>query len=435
MEEVKVSVVMAVYNSEQYLCQALDSVLGQTLREIEVICVDDGSTDFSFQMLKEYAALDPRVRVFQNLEESAGAALARNIGLIHARGKYVSILDSDDFFEPELLEKCYRRAEETGSDVVTYDAYVYDSSNGTDTVANYILNRGALPEKRVFSPEENAGRLFQMTLRAAWNNLYRRGFLEQNQLKFYSLHHADDLVFACLGFACAGRIAVLPERLLHYRQNNGGSQSVRRGEWPESAYLGTYRLRKELEERGLFEQYKVSFANFALEYALYYLEGMVTVENFKKLFKALQEEYLEKLGILDLRDKELESKYFAEKRRLLRDGTPEGYLFEKCRAAGPDGSICDKVPYGKKIVLYGAGAVGAEIYSEFVRRQDWRIFAWVDKGFDHKGFPVKSPESIRGLAYDYILVAIRSREGFQEICRELTRMGVKPEQIMWSDEL
>ena len=125
MEEIKVSVVMAVYNAERYLRQALGSVCAQTLKEIEIICVDDGSTDGSMEILKEFAGQDDRIKILQHLEKTDGAAAARNMGLQAAKGEYLSFLDADDWFEPDMLEKAYEKASLQELDVLIFDAYVY----------------------------------------------------------------------------------------------------------------------------------------------------------------------------------------------------------------------------------------------------------------------------------------------------------------------
>jgi len=112
---IKVSVIVPVYNCENYLSEMLDSILNQSMKEIEVICVDDGSTDGSAQILKEYADKDARVTVLT--QENAGAGIARNAGIKIAQGKYLSILDSDDWFEPDMLEKAYQKCEQDRADL------------------------------------------------------------------------------------------------------------------------------------------------------------------------------------------------------------------------------------------------------------------------------------------------------------------------------
>ena len=121
--DIKVTVVMPIYNAYDYLRPAIDSVLDQTLREIELICVDDGSTDPTLGLLKEYQKNDARVRIVT--ENNAGPSVARNKGIVRARGEYVIFLDADDFFEPELLERLVRSADENSLDIAVcgYDVY------------------------------------------------------------------------------------------------------------------------------------------------------------------------------------------------------------------------------------------------------------------------------------------------------------------------
>ena len=112
----KVSVITPVYNVETYLRQCLDSVLNQTLRDIEIICVDDGSTDGSAAILEEYAAKDSRIKVVK--QENAGAGAARNAGLSVAKGEWLSILDADDEFSPNMLSEMVEAGERNSADVV-----------------------------------------------------------------------------------------------------------------------------------------------------------------------------------------------------------------------------------------------------------------------------------------------------------------------------
>ena len=126
---VKVSVIIPVYNVEPYLKQCMDSVVGQTLKDIEIICVDDGSTDGSLDILREYAAEDNRIQIIE--QKNAGAGAARNNGMRHATGKYLSFLDSDDFFEPRMLEKAYDLAEKDQADFVAYKSDQYHTEKKT----------------------------------------------------------------------------------------------------------------------------------------------------------------------------------------------------------------------------------------------------------------------------------------------------------------
>ena len=147
----KISVIIPVYNVEKYLGECLDSILAQTFQDFEIICVDDGSTDRSLDILQEYKRKDDRFVIFQ--QRHAGAGAARNHGLKLAEGKYIQFLDSDDYFEPTLLEELYTRAEKFGSDLtVCSSRKVDDEGNITETGSpNFPINIDKVPMEQVFN--------------------------------------------------------------------------------------------------------------------------------------------------------------------------------------------------------------------------------------------------------------------------------------------
>lgn len=117
-ENIKVSVIIPVYNSAQYLTKCIESMLNQTLKEIEIICVDDGSTDESLAIIKNYKKLDSRIKILT--QENKYAGVARNNGMRIAKGEYLFFLDSDDFSSDTLLEKVYFKGKDTNADVVFF---------------------------------------------------------------------------------------------------------------------------------------------------------------------------------------------------------------------------------------------------------------------------------------------------------------------------
>ena len=122
-KDLKVSVIVPVYNGEKYIEECMDSIVGQTLREIEIICVDDGSTDGSPEILERFRRQDKRVRLIS--QENAGAGAARNRGFKEAGGEYLSFLDADDFFEPDMLETAYRKAKEQKAQILVFGSDQY----------------------------------------------------------------------------------------------------------------------------------------------------------------------------------------------------------------------------------------------------------------------------------------------------------------------
>ena len=113
----KVSVIIPIYNTEKYLRKCLDSVCNQTLSDIEIICVNDCSTDNSLEILEEYASKDNRIKLI-DFKENKGAAVARNAGIDEAKGEYIGFVDSDDFIDLDFYEKLYNKAVKSGADCV-----------------------------------------------------------------------------------------------------------------------------------------------------------------------------------------------------------------------------------------------------------------------------------------------------------------------------
>ena len=175
MNQPKVSVIIPVYNTEKYLRECLDSVVNQTLKETEIICVDDGSTDESSEILKRFAEKDHRVQVYRT--ENRGAGAARNEGLKHAKGEYCSFLDADDLFEREMLSRAWEKAEAEQLDLVVFASDNFYSENGKTSGSQGIAKEW-LPEKRPFAGTDIEKNLFRTFIGWAWDKLFRTSFID-----------------------------------------------------------------------------------------------------------------------------------------------------------------------------------------------------------------------------------------------------------------
>ena len=178
----KYSVIIPVYNAERYLLQCLESVAGQTLKDIEIICVNNGSEDNSLNLLKKFAKNDRRV-IYTSIPKS-NAGIARNVGLSMASGKYLYFIDSDDFCNKELLEECYIKIEKEKSDVLVFAADQFDTISGKYSPMPYSLEIDNLPKKSPFGPEEIKNKLFNSFQNWPWNKVFRREFIIENNISF-----------------------------------------------------------------------------------------------------------------------------------------------------------------------------------------------------------------------------------------------------------
>ena len=208
----KVSVIIPVYNVEPYLHECLDSVVNQTLRDIEIICVNDGSTDNSGAILAEYAARDERIIVIT--QENRGLSAARNVGMDAAKGKYIYFIDSDDYIDLDALEVLYNRAEELKLDMLFFDfVYFYD---------------GVEPEPWSFQREEYNGTYSGIELLkkfrdegtywvTVWAYLIRREFLQNSGVRYVDGMLHEDMIFTPLLMMKACRVSHLGRVFYHRR--------------------------------------------------------------------------------------------------------------------------------------------------------------------------------------------------------------------------
>ncbi len=128
MDNIKVSIIVPVYNVEKYLQSCMDSLVNQTLEDIEIICVNDGSTDNSLEILESYAKKDSRIKVFTI--ENSGNSIARNYGIKIAKGKYVGFVDSDDYINETMFEKLYNSCEQNDLDLAICKISLFDDKTG-----------------------------------------------------------------------------------------------------------------------------------------------------------------------------------------------------------------------------------------------------------------------------------------------------------------
>ncbi len=213
---VHVSVVVPIYNAYNYLETALDCILDQTLREIEVICIDDGSTDHSLEIIKKYHERDSRVRIVT--ENNAGASTARNKGIARVRGEYTIFLDADDIYEPTLLEKLYNLAIKEKLDVAISRYDIYNSKTGKFTPAIDEAHGDIYAHGAVVSKNECPAYIFESTTGYIWNKLFRTAMIKEKELTFApELYIFEDVHFVCAALSFADRVARVEEVLIHHR--------------------------------------------------------------------------------------------------------------------------------------------------------------------------------------------------------------------------
>lgn len=381
------SIIIPVYNTKEYLSRCLDSVLAQQVSDMEVICVDDGSTDGSGDLLDQYASADSRIQVIHR--ENGGLVQARKTGIQLAQGKYVGYVDSDDYIEPEMYQVLCGIAEQYETDMVS-SGYILEKGTQIEFYDGFSegLYRGramnTLREQALFNEKEKA-----IGLRPSLcDKLFRASLLKKVQLSI------PDEITNCEDRLCT--LACILEA--------------------ESVYI----LKKA------FYHYVYFRNSMSHQEDLYYLDKMGNV------YRALRSMY----GHPNFSDKlRVQCELYIIK--MLHDGMNEymGFLVSDLIWISP-GWIC-QFPEKSKILLYGAGRLGKAYYRLIVsdRTKRLRLSGWIDRNYlNLTDCPqrIDSPELLRSADFDYILLALADEQPAGEVRRQLiNEFGVKEEKIIW----
>ena len=213
---IRVSIIMPVYNVERYLRQCLDSLFSQTLQKIEIIAVNDGSTDNCLQILEEYQSRYPNImRIYST--ENRGVSHARNYGLKKAKGEYILFVDSDDFIEKDMCEKLYNKAVTDKNDIVICTRYnVYEDRHTGELNREHIIMELI---NRSFNLYDHKYELAHI-LPFPWDKLFKRELLEG--MEFPEKMRFEDIVFVYQVVVKATNIGIVNEPLYNYRKTTQG---------------------------------------------------------------------------------------------------------------------------------------------------------------------------------------------------------------------
>lgn len=385
----KVSVIVPVYNTENYLRQCLDSILYQTVRDMEVICVDDGSTDESPWILDAYAERDSRVRVIH--KENGGLVSARKAGLKEATGKYIGCVDSDDWIEPDMYERLLAALVKEKADVSMcgryedtgvcykqvrhgFEAASYDKQALIERIYPYMIVNDAFFEWGIFPG---------MT-----DKLFKKECLETFQMAVDErITMGEDAVCTYPALLHAERICILDKCLYHYRQN--------------PASIVRQRADTQTERQ---------------KFRLLYQEGLRELEREKTVYD-LTGQWKEYLLFL-----------MVPRADALLEGMEKlDYLFPF-----PD------VERGREIILYGMGTYGQRLYRFLKETGFCHVAACADRNYEElnrQGLHVIAPEKIGDYKCDVIVVANSFARVRREIEQDLTARYPEKKVYVMDEEL
>ena len=381
VEDMSVSVVVPIFNSKEYLTKCIESILGQSHRNLEIILVDDGSNDGSELICDEFAGKDDRIIVIHR--DNGGLVSARREGVMAASSHWISFVDSDDWIEKDMFEEMLKKAEECGNPDIVVARSFHEKSN-------LCFQRRGVTAPGVYRGKALSDIIPRMIMGddsgewgiegSAWGKIYNRDLL------LSVLERIDDRITygedGALVYGMIPRcdsIAVMDDCFYHYRIHSGSMATSYRLDTFEKLKLLKDYYEKEFTKLGIWEQQKEGVHKILL---------MFLMQAMKAIYG------------LDL-----------------------GYQF-------PFGLVDDN----DRIVLYGAGVVGKCYYNSLKTAGNANPVMWVDRNFEElcrQGHPVSSPKEMQRIEYDHILIAIEGKENFERIKKELIEMGASERKIVW----
>ena len=294
-EQIRVSIIIPAYNAEKYIRQCLDSILIWNEIHMEVIVVDDGSSDDTPRILREYEARDPRVKVIT--QENSGAGAARNNGMKHAKGEYLLFLDADDFFEPQLPRIAYENAWKNQSDVVVWRSDNYLESKRTFSDLSGSIRKELLPENMPFAGVDVPHNIFKLFVGWPWDKMFRADFVRENGLTFQEQRTTNDMLFVFSAIVKAQSISIINTVYSHHRRlDDGESLSVSREKSWDCFYHALIALRDQLIAWDLYDRFERDFINYSLHFSLWNL-NTIKGEAYEKLYSSLKNGWFGEFGI------------------------------------------------------------------------------------------------------------------------------------------
>lgn len=321
----RASIVIPCYNAERFVEATIRSALAQTMDDFEIVCVDDGSTDQTLQILNRLAEEDARIRVLP--QANGGEGPARDAGRAAATGDWLYFLDADDLMQPTLLEEAIGRGEQTEADVVVFRTQELDDQTGEIRNFRWCFDVEWLEGIDLFCPLEHPQRIFNSFQNWVHNKVFRGAFVREHGLAFQHVRRSADLLFTCRALSEAARIALLDRPLHLYRVNNPVSALFTSDIAPLDFYVGLCSLREELERRGTWDLFHDSFVNWAQEGVAMNLQRTRSLQNFRAIVDVMRREGIERLDLLGIPHDEAINPNCWERCEAIRDLPLEELLF------------------------------------------------------------------------------------------------------------
>ena len=302
----KVSIIVPFHNVEKYISKCLTSLIYQSLYDIEIICINDASTDDSKNIVQHYIENDKRI-ILLNVNNMSGQSYARNLGLEVASGEYIGFVDSDDWVELDMFEKMYNKAKSADSDITMCQAQLYDDKEQTFYTNDYYSLKSL--EKygdKVFTPDETKDEILNINV-VLWNKIYKREFLQNISVKFQNGYIYEDLPFFFETYLKAQRINILWEAPYYYRQNRQFSTMQNSDKKVYDRIPMVERTYNVLKQASFFEEKKAEIISWIID-DIFHRYTLLEDRYYEDYF-AKMKEFFQKIELTAEDEQELAKSY------------------------------------------------------------------------------------------------------------------------------
>lgn len=378
----RISVVITVYNVKNYMDRCIDSVTNQTYRNLEIILVDDGSTDGSGSKCDVWGEKDSRIRIIH--KENGGVVSARRSGTEAATGDYIGFVDADDWIEPDMYEQMANFGIVEDVDIISVED-IREYADGRSHIERIRLEEGIYKDKDflngILTNVIDIQTFFQWNIPMhGWQHLFRRGLLKKNQkLIDLRVRRGEDMLCALSCYMDARSVALLKKPLYHYRQVPNSARSTATKENLEGLIYLTDRLmelcRNNIRQHDVVEQELRYFTFYTLLWSAY----------------------------------------------------------EICLAADSLELFPYGVPKHSRVAIIGAGAFGTRLYKRIMELGFCEVSVWVDNGWSDcqkRGLPVESFDRLKDTEFDFAVIAVLDGAMRNPIVEKLKEKQVETNKIM-----
>ena len=293
----KISVIIPIFNSQNFIEESLNSLINQTFKNFEIICVNDGSTDKTFDILKKFEQKDERIYIIN--QNNLGAGIARNIGMKKSKGEYLIFLDSDDIFKENMLEELYKKIKGNDLEIVICNSKNFYTLNNKKIFyeKKYDFSDEILMIiNKTFSSLDIKNNFFELFVWWPWDKIFKKNFIENLGIEFQNLKTTNDLFFICSLVISSNKILFLDKVFIHHRVNLSTSlENLREYSW-DNFYYALKKLKNFIKTKNLYKRFKQDFINYVASFSIWQLETM-NGKSFCYLYKQIRNEWWNEFGI------------------------------------------------------------------------------------------------------------------------------------------